>query len=80
MMKNTKSAGLKLDPAKFGAKADTPVAPENLERAPSTTTKPLQIKISIEKHREIKAYAAEQDMSITELIMKAYEEYRTRHM
>ncbi len=51
----------------------------NLNRSPGTLPKPLQIRVPIEKHSEIKAYAAEQQMTITDLMMKAYEEYRARH-
>ncbi len=51
----------------------------NLNRSPGTLPKPLQIRVPIEKHSEIKAYAAEQQMTITDLMMKAYEEYRSRH-
>lgn len=42
-------------------------------------SKPMQIRVPVEKHTEIKAYAAEQQMSITDLLLMAYEEYRQRH-
>lgn len=51
----------------------------NLNRSPGTLPKPIQIRVPVEKHSEIKAYAAEQQLSITDLLMKAYEEYRVRH-
>lgn len=73
------TAGLKIDPAAFGAKSSAPVAPANLDRTPSVDTKPVQIRVPVEKHTEIKAYAAEQQMSITDLLLMAYEEYRQRH-
>lgn len=57
----------------------TQIAPANLDRSPGTLPKPIQIRVPVEKHSEIKAYAAEQQLSITDLLMKAYEEYRARH-
>lgn len=69
----------KIDVGAFGAASTAPVAPVNIERTSSSLPKPIQIRVPIEKHSEIKAYAAEQQMSITDLLMKAYEEYRTRH-
>ena len=62
-----------------GLSSSTTSTLRNLERSPSTMPKPIQIRVPVEKHREIKAYAAEQDLSITELLMEAYEEYRARH-
>lgn len=70
---------LKISLASLGAVSETPAAPVNVERSPGTLPKPIQIRVPIEKHSEIKAYAAEQQLSITDLLMKAYEEYRTRH-
>lgn len=69
----------KIDIGAFGATSKAPKAPVNIERSSSTLPKPIQIRVPIEKHSEIKAYAAEQQMSITDLLMKAYEEYRARH-
>lgn len=69
----------KIDVGAFGAASKAPAAPVNIERSASTLPKPIQIRVPIEKHSEIKAYAAEQQMSITDLLMKAYEEYRARH-
>lgn len=69
----------KIDVGAFGAASKVPTAPINIERSASTLPKPIQIRVPIEKHSEIKAYAAEQQMSITDLLMKAYEEYRARH-
>ncbi len=40
------------------------------------TTKPIQLKVSNEKHNEIKTYAAAQGLSMTALLLAAYEEYR----
>ncbi|HBO7934620.1 TPA: hypothetical protein L5C15_005757 [Pseudomonas aeruginosa] len=70
---------LKIDLASLGARSEAPAAPVNIERSPGTLPKPIQMRVPIEKHSEIKAYAAEQQLSITDLMMKAYEEYRARH-
>lgn len=43
-----------------------------------TTMKPLQIKVPLSKHKEMKAYAAEQGISMTDMIMQAYELYRSK--
>mgnify|MGYP003413184106 FL=1 len=40
--------------------------------------KPLQVRTNIDKHSEIKAFAAACNMSITDLMLEAYEEYRAR--
>jgi len=70
---------LKIGLESLGAVSEAPAAPVNIERSPGTLPKPIQIRVPIEKHSEIKAYAAEQQLSITDLLMKAYEEYRSRH-
>lgn len=70
---------LKIGLESLGAISEAPAAPVNIERSPGTLPKPIQIRVPIEKHSEIKAYAAEQQLSITDLLMKAYEEYRSRH-
>jgi NRPS condensation-like uncharacterized protein len=43
---------------------------------PDTTVKPIQIKVSVKKHREMKAYAAEQGITITDMLLAGYEMYR----
>lgn len=75
----TQKPALKINLESLGAVSETPAAPVNIERSPGTLPKPIQIRVPIEKHSEIKAYAAEQQLSITDLLMKAYEEYRSRH-
>ncbi|MCS7530850.1 hypothetical protein N0609_31415 [Pseudomonas aeruginosa] len=70
---------LKIDLGALGQDSAAPTAPVNIERSPGTLPKPIQIRVPVEKHSEIKAYAAEQQLSITDLLMKAYEEYRARH-
>ncbi|EPZ8357841.1 hypothetical protein ACXWYY_003382 [Enterobacter hormaechei] len=45
---------------------------------PDTAIKPVQIKIPASKHKEIKAYAAEQGISMSELMLRGYEMYRKK--
>lgn len=45
---------------------------------PDDTIKPIQLKIPLPKHTEIKTYASEQGMSITELMLAGYEMYRAK--
>ena len=43
---------------------------------PDGAVKPIQIKIPVNKHKEMKAYAAEQGITMTELLLTGYEMYR----
>lgn len=45
---------------------------------PDGTVKPIQIKITMVKHKEIKTYAAEQGITITELLLAGYDMYRSK--
>lgn len=45
---------------------------------PETAVKPIQIKVSVKKHREMKAYAAEQGITITDMLLSGYEMYRAK--
>ncbi|EMT6385493.1 MULTISPECIES: hypothetical protein [Bacteria] len=45
---------------------------------PDTDIKPIQIKIPVNKHKEMKAYAAEQGISMTEMLLTGYEMYRSK--
>lgn len=45
---------------------------------PDTEIKPIQIKVPVMKHKEMKAYAAEQGISMTEMLMSGYEMYRNK--
>lgn len=40
------------------------------------STKPIQVKVPASVHQEIKIYSAEQGMSMTDLFMAMYKEYR----
>lgn len=43
---------------------------------PEGAIKPLQIKIPVAKHKEMKAYAAEQGITMTDMLLAGYELYR----
>lgn len=43
---------------------------------PDTETKPIQIKVPVNKHKEMKAYAAEQGITMTDMLLAGYEMYR----
>lgn len=45
---------------------------------PDTEIKPIQIKVPINKHKEMKAYAAEQGISMTEMLLAGYDMYRKK--
>ena len=40
---------------------------------PDSAVKPIQLKVSLSKHKEIKAYAAEQGISMQEMLLEGYE-------
>lgn len=42
-------------------------------------TKPLQFKIPVNLHQEIKMYAVERGMTMTELFLTMYDEHKTNH-
>ena len=50
-----------------------------LSKPSPTETKLCQFKIPADKHQELKVYAAENNFSIKDLFMIAYEEYRAKH-
>ncbi|MFH6840968.1 hypothetical protein [Providencia rettgeri] len=45
---------------------------------PDGDIKPIQIKIPVSKHKEMKAYAAEQGITMTEMLLTSYEMYRNK--
>ncbi|MBW3533442.1 hypothetical protein [Shewanella sp. NKUCC06_TVS] len=45
---------------------------------PDNDTKPIQIKVPVKQHKEMKAYAAEQGISMTEMLLAGYEMYRQK--
>uniref|UniRef100_A0A3B0MMN1 Uncharacterized protein n=1 Tax=Arsenophonus endosymbiont of Trialeurodes vaporariorum TaxID=235567 RepID=A0A3B0MMN1_9GAMM len=45
---------------------------------PDTIIKPIQIKVSINKHKKMKIYAAEQGITITDMLLAGYEMYKNK--
>lgn len=45
---------------------------------PDTEVKPIQIKVPVNKHKEMKAYAAEQGISMTEMLLIGYDMYKKK--
>lgn len=45
---------------------------------PDTHVKPIQIKVPVSKHKEMKAYAAEQGISMTDMLLAGYDMYRQK--
>ncbi|EHN8761210.1 MULTISPECIES: hypothetical protein [Enterobacteriaceae] len=45
---------------------------------PDSSVKPIQIKVPVSKHKEMKAYAAEQGISMTDMLLAGYEMYRNK--
>lgn len=46
---------------------------------PDTEMKPIQIKIPVNKHKEMKTYAAELGITMTEMLLTGYELFRSKH-
>ena len=51
----------------------------NTQKPPSGTKAPLQLQVPPEVRRGVKAYAAEQDMTISDLFVRMWDEYRRNH-
>lgn len=49
------------------------------DKPPSTAKKPLQLSIPASLHQELKIYAAERGVTIKDLLITSYKEYRQAH-
>lgn len=58
--------------------AESSVAP-NTQKAPSTGSLQLAVQVPAETRRAFKAYAAERDMSMSDLFIRMWDEYRRTH-
>ncbi|EAB8479581.1 hypothetical protein NAK90_005048 [Salmonella enterica] len=45
---------------------------------PDSSVKPIQIKVPVSKHKEMKAYAAEQGISMTDMLLAGYDMFRNK--
>jgi hypothetical protein len=57
---------------------DSSVTP-NTQKAPSTGSLQLAVQVPAETRRAFKAYAAERDMSMSDLFIRMWDEYRRTH-
>jgi hypothetical protein len=67
----------KSQPFKSDHKKD-PVPPATSKPAPGDI-KPLQFKLPALMHQDIKLYAVQQNLSMTDLFLEMYREYRAKH-
>lgn len=58
--------------------AESPT-PNNLSKPASGEKVPLQVKISPELRRQVRAYAAEHDVEISELFQGMWQHYKSTH-
>ncbi|MGG4661578.1 hypothetical protein ACLPJF_27550 [Pseudomonas vlassakiae] len=76
MSEKAKMNTLKIDPSLMA----TAPKPVTVQAAPTSAKKHIQIRdLSADKHREVKAYAAERGLSMGDLMMTAYEFYKANH-
>ncbi|BEM90534.1 hypothetical protein J4G53_25535 [Serratia ureilytica] len=45
---------------------------------PDTEVKPIQIKVPVNKHKEMKTYAAEQGITMTDMLLAGYDMFRKK--
>ncbi len=65
-----------------GTKGSPPAATdtsENVQKAPSNAKVQLPVQVTPEVRRSFKAYAAERDMSMSDLFVRMWNDYRTRN-
>lgn len=75
-------SGLKRPSKPAGTKGSAPAessTPANLQRAAPTGTVQMPFQVPAEVRRQFKAYAAERDMTQSDLFLLAWEEYRNNH-
>ena len=59
-------------------KIEPPKEDEPTLAVPDSAVKPIQIKVPVSKHKEMKAYAAEQGISMTDMLLAGYDMYRNK--
>jgi hypothetical protein len=74
ILKKARSIGVK---KKHKNKASKPTS--NLKQDSSTELKPLNFKIGIEDHREIKSFATERGLTMISLLKLMFAEYKDNH-
>ena len=66
-------------PPKRTASAGKQAVPATTSKPSPADMKPVQFKVPASFHQELKLYAVEQGMSMTDLFMEMYKEYRAKH-
>jgi len=75
-------SGLKRPPKPIGTKGSAPAetsTPATLQRAAPTGTVQMPFQVPAQVRREFKAFAAERDMTQSDLFLLCWEEYRAKH-
>ena len=67
-----------IPPPKKGSKKPESV-PATTSKPDPTSIKPIQFKIPAHMHQEIKLYSVENNISMTDLFIDMYREYRKKH-
>ncbi len=65
--------------ARLKPPADKKKKTSALSKASPTDTKLIQFKVSADLHHELKSYALENHISMTDLFKEMYNEYRAKH-
>jgi len=66
-------------PRKQAPAKQKPAAPAVTSKPPAGDVKPIQFKVPASMHQELKLYAVQQNMSMTDLFLAMYKEYRSKH-
>jgi hypothetical protein len=61
------------------AKQKPAAAPAVTSKPPAGDIRPIQFKVAASMHQELKLYAVQQNMSMTDLFLAMYKEYRSKH-
>lgn len=79
MAKIGKPATTVISPPIKKSKTKSTTKPETTSKPSATALKPIQFKVPASMHQEIKLYTVEQGITMTELFLSMYKEYRSKH-
>lgn len=82
MVKRREPGGTKREPSAKAIEAFAAAADGGAEKSFSNdpaAIKPIQFKVQASMHQELKLYAVQQNMSMTDLFLAMYKEYRSKH-
>ena len=77
--KPAKPAATQIAPPPTKRQSSLAKAPATISKPAPTDVKPIQFKVPASLHQELKIYAVEQGLSMTELFLEMYKEYRAKH-